>query len=453
VEIALPKKAILLIFLGFALLLLGALTSFALFQVPVPMSQQWVKDKLRDRHFHYDIEFDRTRIRWQPGANAVDLHFEDAVISEPYGDAVAAIPEVVLSVDDGVFLSDAPVLKSVTFSGPKIRVVKSLGGALRIDIGPSEDGLSGSLVMDLLTDIAAARSPPVAGGESPQLKLADARLFLADLATGVRMRLNAVNATVRSAPAGVVAQTDFMIDAAGEQIFAALDILFSTASQSFSLDGRFENVTPAVLSDRFPNIDFLKPLELPVDGTLSVRFDRVLNLEQADISFKGATGSLELADHSGRNLSVRALHGRLFVDDYGKVFRIEDFRLKMPDRALEGYLSGLSTRAGLKLVGELTLSNGAWSDVAPLWFAPLAPLIGPTGDPGESTPGKQVLVFAVLIARHTGRLSGSGSLRLERHPGATDGTPAGGDASAKVVKLSIGGSRRAPEIRFLVGDE
>lgn len=448
-----PRKRILSIFLGLAFVLLAFLILLALLPVPLPMSPKWLHDHLNARYFQYEVEFRDAHSYWRPQENVINVHFEDTTLKELGGEAVAAIPEVVLTFESGTFLSGAAVIQRVKIFEPRIRIVQTDGGSFKIDIGHSEDGLSGSLFMDLLTDIAASHDMSGVGSRVPELELAEGTVFLENLMTGVHMRLDLVDAIVRSAPAGVITETSFIFEAAGENISAALKILFSTARQSFSLSGRFKNVIPAVFSDRLPNVDFLEPLELAVDGELSVRFNRRLELDQAEIMFGGVNGSLELAELIGRDIPIRELSARVLIEKKERTFRINDLVLKTSDHEIGGFVTGVSTVEGLQVAASLTLSSGSWSDVLPLWLVPLESMIASDAGLNDGLQGPQEIVFDVLVAHQTGRLSGYGILRAKT--GAKESIRTSVDESdlARLVELSISGSWRSPALQFHIGSD
>lgn len=439
-----PRKAILVILAGIALLLGAGVLVAALFTVPIPLSQERVSDFLRKHYFTYDVEFSAARIGWRPRTGALNLYLDDVKLREPGRDTVATVPGITMSVDAAVLIGRRTVLRGVTLTGPTVRVVKTAGGALKVDIGPSDEGLSGSLVMTLLTDIAAARPPT--GGDAPEttLNLVDASLHLADEATGVRIRLAPWHAQIRGAPDGVRTSTQFRTEAAGEAIAADLDIRFDTASYGFALTGTFGNLTPAVLSRRFPNLSVLQPLEIPLNGEIVAKLDRFLAIEHADIAVQGQAGSLELARIIGKNLETTDLKARLVIEDGGKVFRISDMTLGMPGATLQGQARGRVFGDKLRLAGTLGLSGAHWSDVAPLWFASLAPLTGAAGGNGAEPLLWQNLDFAIVADSGSGGVRGSGDLR------AATAHPADDADVAKTIELTLTGNLAFPELRFHV---
>lgn len=374
-----PSKALVLGVSALALLLACVLVASALVAVPVPLSQDRLNRYLHHRYPLHDIRFARPTVTWSPVDWVVELDLRDVTLHDAARDVVASVPRVVLAIDPASLLTGDARLRSLLVSRPVLRVERSAGGALKLDIGqggdgPSGYGRSGSVMTMLLTDMVAAGAGPA---RLPEISMRDARLALADEISGARFAFDVPQATLRATAEGARLNATLAAVTSGETIELDLEGFFRSRDRTIRLRGAFGNVNPAILAELLPGLPFLAPIEIPLSGRFHARFGQGAELRAARFDVEGQAGSLEIAQYTGRNIAVDRLRATATYRRDRNQLDLRPVLLDFEDKRLTGALQSVATRTGAHLLrGDLTLAGWSWDALLPLWFGGLGRVSG-----------------------------------------------------------------------------
>lgn len=431
-----------------ALLLSGGVLLSAFVALPVPLSAERVNRFVHDRYPMYDIGFADPRVKWRPGDQTVDLSLRNVMLRDAANDVVASIPELVLAIDPRSFLSGRPSVRTVILSSPDFRLERTAGGAVKIDIGKTQDGSSGSLIMAILTDLVAAPGHPENGREPIRINMHDARIHLADETSGARFTIMAPSATLDSVDQQVRLEANLNARTSGELLEIDFEGLFRSEDRSIVLNSDFRNVNPAILADLLPNLSLLAPIEIPLSGSIAALLRNDLSLRSARLVIDGQSGSLEVAQYTGRNIAVSLLRSVLTVNRDAGLLRLDDLLIDMQGQLLTGGIQSIEVADGMRiLTAELTLRNASWNEIMPVWFGGLDRLqdSGPFTTPGKGV--QQHLSFLTRIHEPDNALDGRGNLQIQTAvSGRPDASPV--QAQAPVASFRIGGTPVSPMLAF-----
>ncbi len=417
--------------------------------VSIPLSSERVSAYLRKHHLNYEAQFHKVRAAWNVRDNNFELHFEEIDLYDLSGDKVASFPGLTVFPELPELVSGDAATVAVAIAGPTIRIVRTAGGALKIDIGETTNGSAGSIVTDFLTDLAAYSGQAPSQDVPPRLLIEDARLYLGDEITGAEFRFETADIDLRSDAEGVRGTLGLEAEVFGERLRIALEGLFLSRDHSYAVDVRFNNLNPAILADLLPNLSLLAPVEIALTGEIEARLDRHLVPTTAHVTAHGRDGSLEVVPFVGRNIKLNALEiDGVFAMDGGRMI-FDRWRVVWPGAELLGSaVLARKDRDASEVELDLTLLDQAWSALAPRWFSPLGHDAAlPEDATGSYAELRQRLI---VTATHSadGAISGRGALLSQDPRGGAHSPDADRLPRYQAFGLEINGTALSPRIKF-----
>ena len=419
--------------------------------VSIPLSTERVSRLLRQHHLNYDVNFDQAWIKWDIQNSSFELSFENFELFGLGRDKVSAFPTLTVTSPLSSLTTSGFDVLAVAIVEPDIRIVWTAGGALKIDIGETTNGSAGSIVSEFLIELAAFSGQPGEKGTPPRLLIKDASLMLGDEISGAEFQFESAATDLQSHRDGVRGRIELEARLYGENLRITTDGLFRTIDHSYSTDTRFSNLNPAILADLLPNLLFFAPVEIALSGRVEAELDRHLMPRSAKVKAHGAEGSLEVAPYGGRNIKLQALDikGSVSVSDDQAVF--EDWSIGWSDAKLTGmaiYANRKQAQPSIEL--DVTLSDQAWSYVAPRWFSQLERYVPHATDGTGAVEGlRQRLMMIVSSDAGNAVLGGGALLSFEPLREAdSDAASATRRPLIQVFGLELDGSISSPRVNL-----
>ena len=410
----------------------------------VPLVQDRANSYLHKRYPLIDVDFDTARLTWEPGSRRVDLHLDNVSVMDTFGNADLSIPALVVSMEALSFFSGKTRPKVIRLERPVIRLERTVGGALKIDLGPTADGSPGTLALMMLTDLAE----PSADTDLPEIQLENAQLTLVDARSGAQFSFAPVGLVLNRVKDGLQADATLSALTAGEMLDIVLVAVFRTRDRSVWLDADFTNANPAVLSELLPDLAILKPVEIALNGRATIEIAGDMTLRAADLLVRGGPGSLEVAEHTGSNIALNTLRAELSYSGANRRLLISGLLMDLGGSRLTGHLSSTPSDAARRMIsGDLTLRNATWSDVLPTWLAALDRQASSATVSSEREGTKQRLKFEVAVTRQTGRIEGRGKVTFDR-PQQGSAFEGMGTPFPPTFEMFIDGTLATPLITF-----
>ncbi|MBT8112504.1 MAG: hypothetical protein KJO47_02395, partial [Gammaproteobacteria bacterium] len=303
------KRAVTTLVAAMLLILITVLVVMTIRPIPLPFLSNYIKDQLGNRFHAYYVDFDDAQTRWRPIKGTLEVHLNSTRALD-YGDNVlASIPKVLAEVRTKSIFNDHLILQNLEFQNPRISFIRTTGGALKFDIGSSDDGSSGRVLETILIYMVTAPTTLTVINESlTDLRIVSSDLTLGDEITGSLLHAPNANITLMPNNEGIGCAYDFKVFARGEYLHISGDCLYKTASEEFNLLVNLDEVRPALLTDISPQFSYLTPIEVRLSGEIRLELDKLLTIKQAKFDLTSGKGSLEVTDYFGKNLDINVLH-------------------------------------------------------------------------------------------------------------------------------------------------
>lgn len=285
----------------YALLALGALLALVILiaagvtaRLAVgPISVAFLGPQLRESlseslYYAYDVKFDDLRVHWSDGYGHTGLSLDGVRVADYSLQDIASVPEILIGVSVGDMIGGDMKPAAITVKTPKIRWIKTAGGAIKFDIGAKQPGESGKILEDFLITMAAAPEPEA----DSDTVLPEVRIVDADITIGNELdktSVHVVGADILVAPhlEGVSSEFSLAIETAAEPVVLSAESLFRTADQRIELALTFADLSPNALSALLPGLGASSVLEQPITGSINLDMDKHFSIDAAVFDISG----------------------------------------------------------------------------------------------------------------------------------------------------------------------
>jgi len=180
--------------LGLPLVALLGLMVISIFRpIPIPFASAWLARALENAQIHETVRYDRTLVSWSPGTNSIEVQLENVRVMDPRGDLLANVPGVRFGIDIGSLIKGESSGTFVRLVEAKVNIVKTAGGALKIDIGETDGGSAGAFLERILVDLAADPTNSTARKAGPSFSVSSGILNLESEITNSRFLFESVD--------------------------------------------------------------------------------------------------------------------------------------------------------------------------------------------------------------------------------------------------------------------
>jgi len=338
--------------------------------IPLPLVSNYMRSQLDNRFHAYYVDFNNARTRWRPIKGTLEFHLNSARAMDYGNNVLATVPKVLVEIGIKSIFRGTMELHNLEFQNPKISLIRTVGGALKFDIGNSDNGSSGRILETILIYIATAPTIQSQNQES----LTDFRILNSDLTLGDEISgslLHVPNANINLIPnsKGVGCKYDFVVLARGEKLLFSGECLYKTADEKIDILVNFNEVRPALLTDILPQFKYFNPLEVRLSGKVQLELDKLLTVLKAAFDVTSEKGTLEVIEFLGKNLEVNALHieGKA-LNDFSYV-EIDQLIVDLEETKAEVNAIFLRNNENLDIKLNIFFTGTSISTLLPRWFA------------------------------------------------------------------------------------
>ncbi|MCH7750116.1 MAG: hypothetical protein IH939_18695, partial [Acidobacteria bacterium] len=86
-------------------------------------------------YYAYDVKFDDLELRWSDGYGNLGLALVGVRVADYSLQDIASVPEIIVGLSPGAMIGGDMKPAAITVVAPKIRWIKTAGGAIKFDIG------------------------------------------------------------------------------------------------------------------------------------------------------------------------------------------------------------------------------------------------------------------------------------------------------------------------------
>ena len=407
--------------LGASAVLFAAL-AWRLSQGPVSLAYltPYLSEGLSFAEAGFSAEIEDTILTWAGWDRTLDVRAVNVRVRDRSGRLVASMPEVSLGLSARSLLQGKLAPTRADASGIAIKLVRNPDGRLDLDLGApggAEPELDSEVFFGAL--VQALARPSEAPGPLAQLNrisVLGTDITVYDHMTGSVWGAPRSDLVLQREPGGVRADLATSVDLGERTTRIDAEAHYEEAKREVRLELRFDQLEPALLADKLPQLKPLTALQVPFAGAVAFRVD-VGERRISDIGFdlSGGKGAVELPEYYARPVPVTLvqLRGRA-VDDLRAIYLDEAWL------DLEGF--------GLQASGVVTLVPGLGAEIE----GSLRNL--PVNRLGELWPAGVAGNAREWVARNVrDGTVGEGRLRLKLPPEAL----AGGALAADAVRLDF----------------
>ncbi|QMU60464.1 MAG: hypothetical protein GKR92_01620 [Gammaproteobacteria bacterium] len=364
------KKAVTTLVAVMLLTLITVLIVMAIRPIPLPFLSSYIKNQLDNRFHAYYVDFDNAQTRWRPIEGTLEFHLSSTRALDYGENLLASVPKVLAEVSIKSIFTQPLIIQNIEIQNPRTSFIRTAGGALKFDMGNTDDGSSGRVLETILISLATNSTASSITEETlTNLRIVNSDLTLSDEITGSLIRIPKANITLMPDTEGIGCEYDFKVFARGEYLHISGNCLYMTASENFNLLVNLDEVRPALLTEISPQFSYLTPLEVRLSGIVELELDKLLNVNKAEFDLVSKKGTLELADYFGKNININALKliGKA-LNDFSHV-ELDTVVVALENAKAEGSALFLTDDENLDFKLTAFLTGSSVTALLPQWFA------------------------------------------------------------------------------------
>ncbi len=289
----------------------------------------YVGDLINDALPAVEAEFDDTILTWAGWERAVDLRVINLSVRADEGSVLAQVPEVAFSISTKALARGIIAPARVELFGPTLYAIRETDGQLNLALAGAGAMASGRLE-PFLTQLTKASDPDDPLSYLQRIDITDADLIIEDTGRGRSWVTPDTQISLRRDGARIDGETSFLMDLDGAVAEVSLVGAYDAATRRVDAGLSFSGVTPSVLADSAPEVGFLRFIDVPVQGTITIASSVDGVLESVGFDVTGADGILHLPAPLDAALQTESFSLRGHFDAAQRQLEIAEFRAAFP---------------------------------------------------------------------------------------------------------------------------
>ena len=281
--------------LAAAILVAAALTArLAVGPISVAFLGPDLREALSEHvYYAYDMKFDELELRWSDGHGNLALALIDVRVADYSLQDIASVPEIIVGLNPSGLIGGDRKPQAITVVAPKIRWIKTTGGAIKFDIGADKPGDSGKILEDFLIMLVSAPDPEE-GQEKilPEMRIVDAEIMIGSEVDNSSLRILDADILVAPHAKGVKSVFELSIETTASPVLISAIGFYRTKDQRIELALSFEDLAldslRALLPDTVPHPITNETLS----GSIRLDMDKFFSVDAVEFNLKGKALSL-----------------------------------------------------------------------------------------------------------------------------------------------------------------
>ena len=369
-NVTVKKRAVTTLISVVVLIIITILITTIIRPTHLPFVSNYIRSQLDNRFHAYYVDFDNVRTRWYPAKGVLEFHLNSARALDYGENVLATIPKVLVKVRIKSMFGDTIKLQELELQNPKISLIRTESGAIKFDLGNSDDGSSGRILETIFINVATAPTIQSQNQSSQTVfRIFNSDLTLGDEISGSLIRAPNANISLFPSSKGVGCKYDFELLARGENLYFSGECLYKTANEKIDLLVNFNEVRPALLTEILPQFIYFTPLEVRLSGNVQLELDKLLTVHHAAFDLTSEKGTLEIIDYFGKNLEINTLHiaGKA-LNNFSHI-ELDNFMVDLTETKAEANALFLRNDDSLDIKVNVLFKGTSISKLLPRWFA------------------------------------------------------------------------------------
>lgn len=273
------------------------------------------------------IEINDTILTWAGVGRTLEIRLLGAQALGPNAKVIAEIPELSVSLSAQALLKGRLAPKTLTISGPSLKVVRTEAGQLNFGFDGA-GGATNHLVRTMVAGLLESSKGVRAIDYLTRLNIRGAHLSIDDKQLGFVWDTPNANIVLRRTPRGMAGKTDLALRFGDKSAAFRIKADYDTSAKLLVLGATFADFNPSLLAGVSKNARFLSLANFPANGTASVVTGLDGTLKSARFDITAGSGIIGGGDAAATmQLKVISGHLRGRYDQAGDILDIENLTL------------------------------------------------------------------------------------------------------------------------------
>lgn len=294
-----------------------------------------------------------TVLAWSDERNTLDVQALGVELRDPQDRPLARIPELSINFSGRALLRGLIAPRGLEIRGPRLRV--SLGSDEPVISGLDEPAPGGAgRALSLLAQVLRPPDDTSAAGYLNSVTIVGGRIAVRDQSRNLAWDITDADLEITRDDAGIRADARLTVIAGGIRGQFRARAQHTALRPGLAMQLVFEDLEPMLLARVEPRLNVLERLDLPLAGTLDLRFDEALQLQQLRYDLRTGAGAIDLPEVYPEPLMLARATARGSADAGFKTIRIDaaEFDLGGPVASLSGSLISSEDTLTLALDAE-----------------------------------------------------------------------------------------------------
>lgn len=319
--------------LGAGLAIIMLLIAWQFHKGPVSLSflTPYVEEALNSNHKNFRLAIEDTTLTWAGWDRALEIRVKNVRAVGESGDAVARIPELSLSLSGRALIRGVLAPEYIELLGPEIRVRRNAQGKFGVELVAEQGEASGRVATGLVSWLIRKPEPDSPMSYLNTVKVSGAIMTYEDIAAGKVWDAPVGYLRLDRAPHGLLAEGSLLLDIDNKVSDLRVTGSFHSEKQRVDTTVSFGGILPASFSALLPELDPLKSIEVPLNGTVLVGFDLDRGVETVGFNVTGDEGLVKLPIDGQIPLQAKSINARGLYNGKTGVIQIDHADIDLLD--------------------------------------------------------------------------------------------------------------------------
>lgn len=358
-------------------LVLSAWAAHRLSQGPLSLSglTPYIEQALSNPAGNYRVKVGDTILSWNRESHSLEIRALDIHMTADDGRPLAAFPEMSVTLSGAALLRGELVPRSVRLIHPVVHLLRDENGQLSLGIGGGDSeaaaGDSGGVATAGFDALVAPSDKHNLAGQLQRIQVTGGSLTIEDRLHGMSWTAPNADLTFRRDERGLAVQAALDLDLEGQQGHLVASGVYLTGERIIDLAVSGGGIKPASLARLAPQLDVLSAVQVPIGGSLKLRYQLGQGITALEADVAAGEGLLDFTPTEGFALAVKSV--RVRVDEQGDRLTLQELRADLggPVLTATGTLDGLS--GDMKLALQAQIDGVPLDQLPAIWPKTLAP--------------------------------------------------------------------------------
>jgi hypothetical protein len=275
--------------------ILFVVAAWRLSQGPISLAflSPHIEDALNTDNQSFSIRLDDTILTWAGWERTLDIRAVNVSAFGADGSLIATVPELSLTLSARALIRGMLTPKSIVLFRPRIRLVRERDGHFAMTFAAG-DAPSEAVFERIFLGLLAPPDPDHTIGYLAQFTIVDADLIIEDQSLEMSWMAPSAQMSLRRDPLGVKGEVSFDLDVEDQKAHVSVVGDYLARDRRIDLGVDFSRVIPAVFSRLSPQLEPLRALDVPLEGTLTVSMTVDGVVEMVGFDLTGGGGQVVL---------------------------------------------------------------------------------------------------------------------------------------------------------------